>query len=297
MRLCVIFNPTARGNKARHFHRHLEDLGGECAFKPTTAPGIASALAAEAVREGFDTIVAAGGDGTVNEVLNGLAAAPDGFAKARLGIIPLGTVNVFAKELGIPTQLAGAWRVIQAGRERTVDVPFAEFSSLKGVTERRHFAQLAGAGLDARAIELVSWELKKKIGPLAYVAAGLEAWREPPSAIAAEADGRRAEGSLVLLGNGRFYGGKLPVFPAARLDDGKFDVVVFPKVTLATVLRWVWSAATGSEAASRGAVAWQTNSLKLASMERTPFELEGDLVGQLPVTVGVLPGALRVVAP
>ena len=216
--------------------------------------------------------------------------------KARLGVIPLGTVNVFAKELGIPTRLARAWQVIQAGHERLVDVPFAEFINLQGATERRHFAQLAGAGLDARAIELVSWELKKKLGVFAYVVAGLKAWREKPSAILAEADGRRANGSLVLIGNGRFYGGKLPFFPNAQPDDGKFDVVVFPKVTVGTVLRWTWSAATGSNAASRGATSWQTESLRLTSVAGVPFELEGDLVGRLPVKVGILPRALRILA-
>ena len=297
MPACVIFNPTARGDKARHFRRHLTDLGGEYAFKPTVGPGTATALAAEAVREGFTTIVAAGGDGTVNEVLNGIAAAPDGLKKARLGVIPLGTVNVFAKELGIPTRLRGAWNVIRAGKERLLDLPVTEFTDAQGRTLRRHFAQLAGAGMDARAIELVSWELKKKLGPLAYVVAGFKAWFELPAEITAEADGRRATGSLVLIGNGRFYGGKLPVFPNARLDDGRFDVRIFPRVTFGTILRWGWSALTGSTAASRGATAWQTTALHLTSVTRAPFEVEGDLVGQLPATIRLLPKALRVIAP
>ena len=75
------------------------------------------------VREGCETLVAAGGDGTVNEVLNGLVDAPGGLERARLGVLPLGTVNVFAKELGVPTAFAGAWSVIQQGAERTIDLP------------------------------------------------------------------------------------------------------------------------------------------------------------------------------
>jgi hypothetical protein len=97
--ICVIFNPAARGNKARHFRRQLDAIGSQCALKATAAPGDARRLAAEAVDDGFDLIVAAGGDGTVNEVLNGIGDAPDGFARARLGVLPLGTVNVFAREL------------------------------------------------------------------------------------------------------------------------------------------------------------------------------------------------------
>src|ERR1039458_5328074 len=84
MPTCVIFNPAARGDKARHFRRHLDEIGGQSALKATVAPGDARRLAAEAVGDGYDLIVAAGGDGTVNEVLNGLGDAPEGFAPARL---------------------------------------------------------------------------------------------------------------------------------------------------------------------------------------------------------------------
>src|SRR5436309_14567343 len=101
MRACVIFNPAARGEKAKRFRRHLDEIGKETSLKMTSAPGDGRRLSAEAIREGFDTIVAAGGDGTLNEVLNGMGDAPEGFKAARLGVLPLGTVNVFARELGI----------------------------------------------------------------------------------------------------------------------------------------------------------------------------------------------------
>ena len=177
MRICVIFNPAARGNKARHFRHHLDDIGGQSAFKATAAPGDARRLAAEAVGEGYDLVVAAGGDGTVNEVLNGIGDAPDGFARARLGVLPLGTVNVFARELEIPLKLDHAWEILQRGQETKIDLPRAEFSA-EGKPARRYFVQLAGAGFDARAIELVDWQHKKTVGPLAYVIAGLKALRE-----------------------------------------------------------------------------------------------------------------------
>jgi hypothetical protein len=152
----VIFNPAARGNKARHFRHQLDAIGSQCALKATTAPGDARRLAAEAVGEGFDLIVAAGGDGTVNEVLNGLGDAPDGLARARLGVLPLGTVNVFARELKIPLRIERAWNVLQRGREMRIDLPRVEFSA-NGTRQKQYFAQLAGAGMDARAIELVDW--------------------------------------------------------------------------------------------------------------------------------------------
>ena len=104
MRACVIFNPVARGDKARHFRAHLDAVGHAATLLQTSGPGDATRLAAQAVREGFDTIVAAGGDGTLNEVVNGMASEPRGLDGARLGLLPLGTVNVFARELEIPAR-------------------------------------------------------------------------------------------------------------------------------------------------------------------------------------------------
>src|SRR5439155_12211045 len=130
---------------------HLATLSNECTLKPPYAAGSGRALAAEAVREGFETIVAAGGDGTLNEVLNGICDEPGGRERARLGILPLGTINVFAKELNLPTGFNDAWQIIQKGRESIIDLPWAEFTA-NGLPQKRYFAQLAGAGLDSRAI-------------------------------------------------------------------------------------------------------------------------------------------------
>src|SRR6185503_18609071 len=231
----VIFNPTAKGEKAKRFRRHLDAIGAECALKPTTAPGGGRALAAEAVREGFEVIVAAGGDGTLNEVLNGIGDEPDAFSRVRLGVLPLGTVNVFAREIGMPLNLHRAWTVIRRGRESAIDLPQVEFGAT-GVSERRWFAQLAGAGLDAHAVELVDWNLKKKTGYLAYVVAGLKALRGEQSKISTEHNSRPLTGEQVLIGNGRLYGGPFAVFPNANLSDGLLDVCVFPRMTWGTVL-------------------------------------------------------------
>ena len=178
MKTCVIFNPAARGEKARSFRGFLEKIAGNAAFKPTWAAGAATELARNAVEEGFENIVAAGGDGTLNEVLNGIAETRDGLAKTRLGVLPLGTVNVFAKELRIPEDPQQAWETILAGAERTIDLPFADWTE-DGAPKRRYFAQLAGAGLDAEAIALVDWESKRRFRQLAYVFAGLRALLRP----------------------------------------------------------------------------------------------------------------------
>src|SRR3954453_5469686 len=138
-RICVIFNPTARGEKALRFREHLDSLSNECALKPTSGPGAGRSLAAETVREGFETIVAAGGDGTVNEVLNGICDGADGSKRARFGVLPLGTINVFAKELNLPSRIGDAWQIIKGGNETVIDLPYAEFSA-NGLPQKRFFA-------------------------------------------------------------------------------------------------------------------------------------------------------------
>jgi len=186
-----------------------------------------------------------------------------------LGILPLGTVNVFALELGIPTALEAAWAVAREGRETRLDLGRAELTDARG-PQRRYFAQMAGAGLDARAIERVSLPLKRKVGPLAYVWAGLQALCEHQPLIEARGDGHTVTGQLVLVGNGRLYGGRFEVFPDADLRDGRLDVCVFPRAD------WLGLARCG---------------LPLLVQQ------DGEWAGRTPVTFAVEPQRLRVRVP
>ena len=296
MKPCVIFNPAARGEKAAHFRDHLGALSTRVVLKPTYAAGSGRALATEAAREGFDTIVAAGGDGTLNEVLNGIADEPEGLARIRLGVLPLGTINVFARELGLPAHFDQAWQVIEQGKESLLDLPQAEFTR-DDKSHRRYFAQLAGAGLDSRAIELVDWEQKKTIGPLAYVVAGFKALAEQKSPILATFPGAEVSGELVLIGNGRYYGGNFELFPKADPRDGLLDVTVFPKVNWQVLVRTGWGWLTDQLHSSAGCQTFQADSFSLASSAPVALELEGENVGYLPARFTVRRQTLRVLVP
>jgi YegS/Rv2252/BmrU family lipid kinase len=296
VRICVIFNPAAKGDKARNFRRHLDLIAGECVLKQTVAAGGARPLAAEAIREGFDTIVAAGGDGTLNETLNGIGDIPDGFERARLGVLPLGTVNVFAKELGMPTALKQAWQVLRAGRETKIDLPSVEYAGPSG-PERRYFAQLAGSGLDARAIALTDWQVKKTAGPLAYIWAGFLALNGPPSRVTAANGAQSETGELVLIGNGRFYGGKYPIHPRADLGDGLLEVCIFPKTNWYTLFRCASMFMFGSDLPAGVARSFRAKSFTLHSDSPTPLEVDGENVGHLPASFTIQSQKLRVVIP
>jgi len=302
LKTCIIFNPTARGDKARKFRNHLDSLASFATLKPSTAPGHARALAAEAVHAGFELIVAAGGDGTVNEVLNGIGDVPEAFSRVRLGVLPLGTINVLALELGIPTNLAAACKALQSGREILIDLPQIDFLT-PGKTTPRLFTQMAGFGWDARAVELVDWPLKKKIGRFAYVVAALQAMRQPLPEITVSDGARSLTGQFVIVGNGRFYGGRWALCPQAAWDDGLLEVTVFPRATWGAIIRG-GAALLLNRLRSLGGVQFlRAPALELTSRPLTsaatpaPVQVDGEYAGTLPARCSLRPRCLRLVVP
>lgn len=296
VRACVIYNPAAKGQKAERFRQLLTAIGQEATLKQTTGPRDARRLAAQAIAEGFDTLIAAGGDGTLNEVLNGMGDAPDGFARARLGVLPLGTVNVFAREIKIPLKPEAAWPVLRRGNEGRIDLAVVENGEAEN-RERTYFAQLAGAGLDSRAIELVDWPLKKKIGPLAYIVAGLRAMREKHNTITVSDGVRNLTGQLVLVGNGRLYGGTYRIFPTADYCDGKLDVCLFPRVDWPTLFRCGISILLRGKLPEAKVRRFRAASFSCIASGAMRFEVDGELAGTLPARFSVRAQALRILIP
>ena len=293
----ILFNPTAQGEKALRFRARLSELEGDVRVIATRGPGDARILAADLAREGLQTVVAAGGDGTVNEVLNGLADVPGALDKTRLAVIPLGTVNVLAKELGIPSGFDAAWRVIQQRRERRIDLPQATFTGSDGHPATRCFALLAGAGLSTRSIAGVDWSQKKRFGPLAYLVAGIRAMRPPHPLISVTSASHSAAGPLVEIGSGHYFGGRLELFPGTRLADGRLGVTVVTRLNWATLIgTWIRMVLRRIRTSSVRQV-FQTDQLHLACAEPMGLHLDGDLVGSLPASITVRPRALRIVVP
>ena len=281
-RILVIFNPAASsGSKALAFRRFLDSRAGpHVTLAPTQGPGDATKLAA--ADQNHDLIVAAGGDGTINEVVNGIAGKT-------LGILPFGTVNVFTKELGIPANLAAAWRVLETGRPRAIDLGCAEFAG-----RTRTFVQLAGVGFDASAVRAVSLKLKRKVGPLSYIVAGLKILRTRHAPVDV---GSGISGAAVLIGNGRYYGGKVRVFPRAKLDDGLLDVCVFEKFGAFEMLRYLPGILCGKHPQMAGVHYFKTAEFTCRTTGTTPFQLDGEDAGDGPIKFSVKPGALRVIVP
>ncbi len=289
--IAVIFNPSAGGDRALRFQRQLAGLSGGIRLFPTTGPGTAPSLAMAAAREGATAVVAAGGDGTVNEVVNGLAQLPDHQCPS-LGVIPLGTVNVFAKELDLPPDIDHCWELIRAGHRRRIDLARATHAG-----GSRWFIQMAGAGLDALAISRIQLPLKRWIGPGAYLWAGLQAIRSPLAVIHIEGGPEPVSGQLALVGNGRFYGGRFPVFPKAQLDDGQLDLAVLVRANVLSLARATLAAARGRLLNHSGVIHQQAARFTLSGPCHSPFQVEGDNIGTLPASFEIIPGALDVLCP
>jgi YegS/Rv2252/BmrU family lipid kinase len=296
VRICVIFNPFARGQKAEKLARLLKQFIRDCHCKPTSFAGEARRLATIAVSEGFDTIVAAGGDGTVNEVLNGIGDEPHGFSKARLAVLPMGTTNVFARELKVPLKLEHAWEMILRGAEITIDLPQVELMR-DGKMVSRYFAQFAGAGLDSSAVENINWELKKKIGALSYIVAGIKALGTKQSRITATFGTQSVTGETVIIGNGGFYGGSLVLFPRADLRDGQLEICMFPKMNWQVAARAGIGLLTNNVHRFYKAREMRAETLTLTADKKTFLQLDGETAGELPARFSILPKKLRVIVP
>lgn len=283
--ILVIINPAARGQRATALLQKVEALSPGAIVRMTSAPGEARALAEKAAHhDGIRRIVAAGGDGTINEVVNGIAGS-----EAALGLLPIGTMNVFATELGIPVNNLGrAWEIVERGAVRRVDLPRAN---------THHFVQLGGIGFDAQVVAATSFDFKKTFGPLSYVISATQIATQKPPRLFIESDGACYEGSFVLIGNGRYYGGPFIIFKEARVDDGKLDVLIFKNLGYLDIVRYLQAIIFGKHTSLADVEYFQTEEVSVHSDEEVPVEVDGDVIGELPVTFRVAPKQLKVIAP
>lgn len=281
----LIFNPAAKSARAGGLYGEIRRLAGPgIRIFRTSRQGEARSIARWAVREGFERIIASGGDGTINEVVNGIAGSD-----AVLGILPTGTMNVFAAELGLPKNLEDAWAIISRGEYREIDLPIANGHA---------FVQLAGIGLDAQAVKETTWEFKQTLGPLSYlISAAQITARKPPHLIATGDDGVAREGSFILIGNGRYYGGPFPVFKDARIDDRLLNVLIFKNLGYLDIMRYLGGILRGSHVTMPDVEYFLTHELHVCSDEEVPIEVDGEVIGNLPAQITFHPKPLRVLAP
>ena len=280
-RILIIHNPTSGRRRADFMSKvavALTDLGARVDIVVTDHPGHGTELAARVEPDSQDAIVAAGGDGTINEVLNGLYAQVNA---PPMGIIPLGTANVLALELGIAGKPATIARILYDGPIRKI---YPGIIKRKGQPDRL-FAMMAGVGLDACIVAGVSSTLKRFIGKGAYIieAAWQWLWRRLPD-YDLEIDKAPYKAGSVIITNGKLYAGRFEIAPNADLGTYGFKVLLL-KGSRGQLLGNAVALAGNFLARKKGVRMLDSTKIVLAGPSGEPLQADGDLVAQLPVTI------------
>lgn len=252
----------------------------------TRKQGDATAEARRAVGQEFDLVIAAGGDGTINEVANGLAGS-----QVPLAILPQGTENVLAQEFSIPLDPSHASDVILEGNTVTIDL---------GLVKNRHFLLMVGIGLDAQVASEVAPSMKKIFGSAAYPLTALQTvLRFDPCEmeIAIDNEAFPRTGYFVIVGNSRNYAAGFMVTPLARLDDGRLDVCIFKRKTIVDLVRYVAATAQLKQMDLRDVQYLQAEKIEVRAAEKLPVHADCEVVGTTPVEIQCVPRSLALVVP
>jgi len=284
--LVVVYNPAAGGGgRADEVRAAFVERGVEPTWIETTEKDAGADIARRAVEAGARIVVAAGGDGTMRACAEGVLDSG-----VPLGIIPLGTGNLLARNLEIPKDPGAAVDVVLAGVERVIDV---------GTANGEAFVAVAGMGLDAHMMAAAVPEMKARLGPLAYVATAFRHLRRSPFPVELELDGderRLYRSTMVLIGNMRELPGGLTVFPDADPEDGWLEVLV---VEASGTWGWLKAIASVIARRSRGPVHYhRARRIRIAAPFAELYEVDGDKRGRTrELDVVLIPRSLRVLVP
>lgn len=273
----LIYNPSAGREQVKrqlpYILERLERSGYETSAHATSGKDCAKRAAQLAAERKFDLVIAAGGDGTIHEVINGLAELS---YRPKLAIIPAGTTNDFARALEIPKSIEAACDVICHGHEMPIDI---------GKVNDQYFINIAGGGTLTELTYEVPSKLKTMIGQLAYYAKGIEKLpKVHPVKVRIEYDGKLFEEEIMLflVCNTNSVGGFEKLAPKSVLNDGMFDLLILKKMNLADFVRLVSNAVRGEHINDPAVIYVQANRIKVYPNEVVHLNLDGEYGGTLP---------------
>jgi YegS/Rv2252/BmrU family lipid kinase len=294
----LIYNPVAgriRGRHAEEMDRAraaLKELGIEVTLQETTRPGEATVMAGAAVAAGRQLVLACGGDGTINEVVNGLAGS-----SVPLAVLPGGTANVLAKELGIPWDVRHAARLVPYGKLRRIALGQAV---PQDASRPRYFICMAGAGPDAAIVNGVALGAKERMGLLAY---WLEGFRQLATYAFPRFRVRTAEkestATLIVVGRTRHYGGPVQITTEADLFADRFEVLTVDTRSRLRYARNMLWLLLGKHRQLPENLFWKTSSVRCEPVNGKPLfaQVDGEPAGRLPMEFRIVPDALTLVVP
>jgi len=283
----VIYNPVAgpkAANRMDRVHVYLSARGLPFRIRETSAPGDAVVMARESALEGADAVFAVGGDGTMNEVANGLAGSA-----TRLVFVPNGTGNVFAREFSLPETAEGCLDLFSTGK--TISVRMAKAND-------RLFVLLASAGFDAEVVERMNFRQKNRLGIAAYVLCGARHILRPQPTLWLEFPGReRIEAQAVIVARGKKYGGNVTIAPGGDIMGETFQVIALLRKGRFSIAKFALDALRGKHGASRHVLIRESPSLFVRCPIPSACQVDGEYLGPLPVRFTVTDDLLRIVVP
>ncbi|MDX1805173.1 MAG: diacylglycerol kinase family lipid kinase [Alcanivorax sp.] len=275
MNITVIYNPAAGGGREKllcRFVAELERLGAAIRLYHTRGPEDATRYL-KALPDQGDCVVAVGGDGTTNEVLNGLASG------VALGVFATGTANVLAKELGLPKKPEAAAQVVMEGKS----VPVTP-----GLLNGRRFIMMCGVGYDAWVVDRVNLAIKERFGKLAYVQSMLaQIRRYGQHSYRVTVDGRPLDCFSAVITNGRYYGGSFILSRQANITRAKLQVLLFQKPGVGFLLRCLLALLFGRMEQVDGVNSVTAERVQITTDGEEPLQADGDRAGQLPADIAV----------
>lgn len=290
----LIVNPTAGAGEGSPDWVQLMAAADELGVRvrETTGAGDAEAFARDAVTSGARVVIAAGGDGTLSEVINGMSAD---FEAARLAIVPLGTANDFATTLGVrPNDVATALSLVEEGREHRVDLVRADDGE-----GRRYIINASTGGFSEVIHQHLDSEMKKRWGALSYLRAAADAVSEicfHNAKLRIDDEEFAVDTCAVVVANGRSAGG-FEITPEADIEDEKLDVLIIRAHTFMDEARLVGRYLVGAHLTSEDVVFRQASRLRIETDPPMGFSSDGELIGRTPITFEVVPRVLRVMLP
>lgn len=299
MKAAVIFNPSSgrgrAGAIASAVERSLTKRGFECDLHATRHAKEAIVIA-ERVAPGADVVVAIGGDGTVNEVTNGMACARDKAApdtpQPLLGIVPAGTVNVLALELGLPFQVERACNVIAGHKTISLDL---------GKVNGRRFLLMMGAGVDALTVRNIDPQAKKRWRELAFVGTGIRTGlTQKPQPFLVRTNNEEYRATFFVAGNSRYYGGRFGITSLADPTDGVLDLVLYTGSGRPGLAGFWLGVPSGLHVRNKNVIYLHTQKAEVLPLEDGEpiwFQTDGELAGRLPALVEIDPHAIEVLVP
>ena len=298
MKTSIIFNPVAGARKQKKLAeavRVFKAQGISPIIRETQKRGDACNFAKEEVGRGSEIIVAAGGDGTINEVANGLAGTG-----ARLGILPMGLANVLALEMSIPEEPDSAVNVIVRGVPQLINPGYVKLSG-SGIDKeiKRYFLLMAGIGFDGGVMHDICRSHIERWGKTAYVIAGMRALATYTNRLCTiRMDGQKGiDAYSAIVGKSRYYGGRFMVTPRASLKDEYLDVCAFTDKGAFSMLKQACAIMIGGHSCKTGSYYEKARELEITSEDTVYVQVDGDFLGSLPARFGVDNGVMSIMAP